>query len=58
MATQDPIGQAKGILMECSKITAQQAFLILTSASSRTNLKARAVAEQLTTTGTLPDTRH
>jgi transcriptional regulator with GAF, ATPase, and Fis domain len=57
VATRDLIGQAKGILMERFKITAQQAFLILTTASSRTNLKLREVAQQLTTTGALPDTQ-
>ncbi|MUN64638.1 ANTAR domain-containing protein [Kocuria sediminis] len=56
LATRDLIGQAKGVLMERYKITAQQAFLLLTTASSRTNLKLRDVAEQLTTTGTLPTT--
>lgn len=54
LATRDLIGQAKGILMERFKITAQQAFLILTTASSKSNLKLRAVAEHLATTGTLP----
>lgn len=54
LATRDLIGQAKGILMERFKITAQQAFVVLTTASSRANIKLREVAEQLTT-GTLPD---
>jgi len=58
VATRDLIGQAKGILMERFKITAQQAFLILTTASQRSNLKLREVAEQLTTTGALPGTGH
>lgn len=56
LATRDLIGQAKGILMERFTITAPQAFLVLTTASSRTHIKLRAVAEQLATTGTLPDT--
>ncbi|MGQ1797367.1 ANTAR domain-containing protein [Kocuria oceani] len=54
LATRNLIGQAKGILMERFKIAAPQAFLVLATASSRTNLKLRDVAEQLTTTGTLP----
>jgi AmiR/NasT family two-component response regulator len=49
--TRDLIGQAKGILMERFKITAQQAFQILTRASSESNIKLRAVAEHLTSSG-------
>src|SRR5690625_7741852 len=37
--TRDVIGQAKGILMERHKITSQQAFLLLTTASNRTNTR-------------------
>ncbi|MEX5257996.1 GAF and ANTAR domain-containing protein [Kocuria arenosa] len=54
LTTRDLIGQAKGILMERFKITAQQAFVVLTTISSRINLKLREVAEQLATTGTFP----
>ncbi|MEX5295524.1 GAF and ANTAR domain-containing protein [Kocuria sp. CPCC 205268] len=54
LATRDLIGQAKGILMERYKITDQQAFLLLTRVSSLTNTKLRAVAEHLTSTGSLP----
>ena len=50
LGTRDVIGQAKGILMERYKITAEQAFDLLISASSCTNLKLREVAEQLSTT--------
>lgn len=49
--TRDLIGQAKGILMERYKITAQQAFLLLSRASSELNIKLRDVAEQLTVSG-------
>lgn len=56
LATRDVIGRAKGILMERYKITDQQAFLLLSSASSRTNTKLREVAEQLAATGTLRGT--
>ena len=49
--TRDLIGQAKGILMERYKITAQQAFLLLSRASSELNIKLREVAEQLTVSG-------
>ena len=49
--TRDLIGQAKGILMERYKITAQQAFLLLSRASSELNIKLRDVAERLTVSG-------
>ncbi|MFF2243838.1 GAF and ANTAR domain-containing protein [Arthrobacter sp. NPDC058130] len=45
------IGQAEGILMERYKITAEQAFLLLSRASSRSNLKLRDVAEHLANSG-------
>jgi len=53
MASRGVIEQAKGILMERYKITAEQAFTLLTHASQRTNVKLRDVAEELTTTGVL-----
>lgn len=56
LATRDVIGRAKGILMERYKVTDQQAFLLLSAASSRTHLKLHEVAEQLATTGALPGT--
>jgi GAF domain-containing protein len=49
--TRDLIGQAKGILMEWFKITPQQAFLVLTKASSESNIKLRDVADHLTSSG-------
>ncbi|CCH29512.1 GAF and ANTAR domain-containing protein [Actinosynnema sp. NPDC047251] len=51
--TRDLIGQAKGILMERHKLTADQAFTLLVRASQRTNSKLRDLAEELTTTGSL-----
>ncbi|MCB5292020.1 GAF and ANTAR domain-containing protein [Arthrobacter sp. SO3] len=45
------IGQAEGILMERYKLSAQQAFLVLTRASSSSNRKLREVAEHLTISG-------
>lgn len=51
LATRDLIGQAKGILMERFKVDAQQAFQILTRASSESNLKLRDVADHLTASG-------
>jgi len=47
------IEQAKGILMERYRITAEQAFTLLTHASQRSNVKLREVAEELTATGVL-----
>ena len=52
--TRDLIGQAKGILMERYRITADQAFLVLTRASQDTNTKLHTLAEHLTATGELP----
>ena len=49
--SRDLIGQAKGILMERHRLTADQAFAVLAQASTRTNRKLIDVAEELTTTG-------
>jgi GAF domain-containing protein len=54
--SRDLIGQAKGILMERHKITADQAFRLLVRASQDQNRKLRDLAEELATTGTLPET--
>jgi transcriptional regulator with GAF, ATPase, and Fis domain len=53
MATRDLIGQAKGILMERYKVTADQAFRMLVKASNDINRPLRSVAEALATTGAL-----
>jgi GAF domain-containing protein len=50
----DLIGQAKGILMERHRLTAAQAFLVLVETSSRTNRKLFDIAEELTSTGAMP----
>ena len=50
----DLIGQAKGILMERHRLTAAQAFQVLVRASSHTNRKLFDIAEELTSTGSLP----
>jgi transcriptional regulator with GAF, ATPase, and Fis domain len=52
--TRDLIGQAKGILMERHKLTAEQAFMLLVRASQLTHTKLRDIAEQLTMVGELP----
>jgi GAF domain-containing protein len=48
------IDQAKGILMERHKLTADQAFQLLARASMNSNRKVRDVAEHLVLTGELP----
>lgn len=48
------IDQAKGILMERYKLTADVAFQLLTRTSQATNTKVREIAEYLVTTGELP----
>jgi GAF domain-containing protein len=48
------IDQAKGILMERFKLTADQAFQALTRVSMETNTKVRAVAERFVQSGELP----
>jgi GAF domain-containing protein len=53
MATRDSIGQAKGILMERHRITADQAFAVLSEYSQRTNRKVAEVARHLAETGQL-----
>jgi ANTAR domain-containing protein len=54
LGTRDLIGQAKGILMERHKLTAEQAFMLLVRASQASHMKLRDIAEQLTTMGELP----
>jgi AmiR/NasT family two-component response regulator len=48
------IDQAKGILMERHKLTADQAFQALVQASMHTNRKVRDIADHLVRTGELP----
>lgn len=53
LGSRDVIGQAKGILMERYKITAEVAFALLAKTSQNTNRKLYEVAEDLSQTGTL-----
>ncbi|WP_198671787.1 GAF and ANTAR domain-containing protein [Desertihabitans aurantiacus] len=53
MLSRATIEQAKGILMERYKISADQAFNVLTRTSQQTNTKLRSVAEELVHTGIL-----
>ncbi|GAA1309732.1 hypothetical protein GCM10009634_75020 [Saccharothrix xinjiangensis] len=54
MHTRDLIGQAKGILMERHKITADEAFAMLVRSSQSANTKLRDVADHLVRIGQLP----
>ena len=54
MDTREVIGQAMGILIERHRITASQAFDLMVQVSQRTNVKLRAIAEELVRTGDLP----
>lgn len=51
MKTRDVIGQAKGILMERRRLTADQAFDVLRRTSQRMNRKLVEVADELVSTG-------
>ena len=53
LANRDVIGQAKGILMERHRITAEAAFRRLSLASQNVNMKLTAVAKHLVETGEL-----
>lgn len=53
LESRDVIGQAKGILMSRYKLTADQAFDLLITASQRTHRKLNDVAAQLAATGEL-----
>ncbi|SCF13063.1 GAF domain-containing protein [Micromonospora coriariae] len=54
-SVRDVIGQAKGILMERHKLTADQAFTVLARASQNTNTRLIDLARHLTATGELTD---
>ena len=54
IAHRDVIGQAKGILMERHKLTADQAFGVLARVSQELNRKLFDVARELTDTGAVP----
>jgi GAF domain-containing protein len=53
VSRRDLVGQAKGILMERFRISAEQAFALLVRVSQDNNLKLYDVAEELTRTGAL-----
>jgi GAF domain-containing protein len=55
LETRDAVGQAKGILMERYKVDDRQAFDVLIAVSQHTHRKLRDVADDLRTTGELPE---
>jgi GAF domain-containing protein len=57
MGNRDVIGQAKGILMERHRLTAEQAFGVLARISQETNRKLVDIARELTDTGAMPEGR-
>ncbi len=57
MDHRDVIGQAKGILMERYKLTADQAFGVLARASQEVNRKLVDIAREVTEIGSLPTGR-
>lgn len=57
MGSRDLIGQAKGILMERHRLTADQAFGVLARVSQEMNRKLIDVAAELTATGAVPERR-
>jgi GAF domain-containing protein len=54
LESRDVIGQAKGILMATTKVSADAAFDVLRTASQQRNMKLRAVAEEVVMTGEVP----
>jgi GAF domain-containing protein len=54
LTSRPTIDQAKGILMERHRLTADQAFQVLAEVSMSANVKVREVADQLVRTGELP----
>ncbi len=54
IASRDVIGQAKGVLMERHRFTADQEFTLLKGASQRLNLKVTEVARILAATCDFP----
>lgn len=55
IAGRDVIGQAKGILMERHRITADEAFARLATVSQKSNRKLAELAAELVETGALPN---
>jgi len=54
LASRDVIGQAKGVLMDRHRTTADRAIRQLSESSQNSNVKLAAVAQHLVQTGELP----
>jgi GAF domain-containing protein len=54
IATRDMIGQAKGIIIERLGLSGGEAFAMLTTISQRQNRPLRDIAQQIVTTGEIP----
>ena len=54
LESRDVIGQAKGILMERHRVSAEEAFDMLKRASQHLNVKLRSVAQDVADTGAFP----
>jgi GAF domain-containing protein len=54
-ATRDLIGRAKGIVMALRHVSDDEAFALLRDASQRLNVKLTAVAQQVSSSGELPE---
>ncbi|GAB3686816.1 GAF and ANTAR domain-containing protein [Saccharopolyspora tripterygii] len=57
IASRQLIGEALGIVMERRKITEDEAFAVLRTISQHRNVKLRAIAEHINTTGEIPEAR-
>lgn len=55
ISSRQDIGMAVGILMERHKLSADQAFAVLSRASQRRNLKLREIARRVVDTGEAPE---
>jgi hypothetical protein len=55
LLSRDVIGQAKGVLMERNRVSADEAFELLKTVSQDKNIAVRDLAEQVATTGELPE---
>ena len=58
LESRDVIGQAKGILMERERVTADDAFNMLRRGSQHLNRKLRDLAEEIAATGEEPPDLH
>jgi AmiR/NasT family two-component response regulator len=54
LSTREVIGQAEGILIERERITPEQAFTVLRTASQNLNIRLRDIAQHIVDTGEVP----